>query len=399
MKSTPAIVLAFVFSVWLQCAMAAQSPPTTNPAPLVVSDVVATAKALTPTYRPPSKRQLWMAAGELAKRHAPTEADALLPLARQGDPLALFVLLHFGRSQEALEILWKEFDRTGQGLLNISYAPREQVRAGLHQRTHLLDREPFWWGAAELLAAVGDERSLEILRETAAKRAPEHSDSAWAARRIADRLAQRLAMDPVAARRRADDELAFWQAEGERDSRLLFADEWEGAAELHAAGIRLSLDFLLEMTRMPPDTPPELISWWGWDSQIHKATAILAYQKEERAVPRLLEMVAKDERGVSSALAALRMIASPACLRPLEEFVRPGQRFIWDVTGILGDIGDATTLDVLRRQERERRYSPNERLAIQLCIWNLEERLEPLPDGQRRPPPEIPPEAVLWTPE
>ena len=366
-----------------------RGPATTGPVGIVEELRVMSAQFQRRIRPEPTLREMYVAAAELAQRYGAREVEQLHALVRQRNLLAVFVLYHLGRAEEVLPIVWENFS-----LPVISYAPPHLIRIGLHQRFQMLYGDRIAVGLPELLCAVGDEGTRNVLRDAAADQVAWAFSRKWELLRALERLERRLAMEPEARRLRAADELQFWRCAAEVSS-------YAAAAALEKAGIRLPLEFLLEKMVVPADPPPSA-DWWA--REVGTAIAIVAVQKERGAVPRLLEMLAEDGPWSWAALDALGIIASPEAIRGLERLLKPDWRFNGTVTWTLQRIGNVGTLELLRQLQHDRRYSRDDRWKFWLAMLGLEQRLDPRPEEEYHGdsnilPQDFPPQLRLREPE
>ena len=224
-------------------------------------------------------------------------------------------------------------------------------------------------GAADILAAVGNEESLGKL--TRRKEKEKGREVKLALERATTSLQYRLEKLPKEKRAEWSElELKWWRARQEAAETVKFSGRWERAATyLQFRGHRFPPEFL----RLKLDTKDVL-------------AIVVAGRQKETGVVQLLENLAmqRGSRGQMTRRALIR-IGDDAALSLVAEALRSGDEAVWKLT--IGDmlfVGDARTLALMGRLKDDKTYSKKTRHLLR-NIWEaLEKKLE------KQPPKEAP---------
>ncbi len=311
-------------------------------------------------------RQLEREAEQLARKHGARAVDALKRKAAKRDKLAFLTLAKLGAEKAVKQAFYELATSTdtnvrGDAMVSLTYLPAEAVRSVATRLAVNPKHRDNPAMAIELLGLMGNEATVSLLDELS-KDSENRSlleMAASAKEAIRERL-KRHGREAVPWG--LDEEVEYWRHT--REIPQCITEELsflQKAEQLNRSGYRFSLPFL--QFRLQRGDP--------------LAAAIMGMQKEEGAVASLAAHAHKGGVFGQMCRFALGAIGTRQSLSEVEGTIRPGkERMNSDTTYLLGSMGDANTLTLLRELSTNMEYSAKSRATFGSCARSLARSLQ-----------------------
>ncbi len=326
-----------------QQALAAVSSPTTDPPVMMFEDVNTVAVGIASEYTDP-------ASVEFLKTQAKT---------RETGKAAMLVLAKLAGTNETAKDALRELSGDSDysvrrdAVTALGYVDPNQARTMAESLLDLAMPTETRRGAVELLAAIGDAASLEMLRQWRLVEKDPYVGLSLAStlRELEHRLTQ---VPPDHQASWAEQEIAFWRTLRQSPMfRKVDAENGFAAAFLNSQGRQFSRDFLEHKLR----------------DRNMLAIAIAGYQQEAWAVPFLKPCAGLTGSAGDYARGSLGAIATEEAIRAMEDTIWPGgsTRANWGLLTILRALGDEQTIEKLKNLAATGRFSKEGCQPVRAC--------------------------------